>query len=165
LEKGTLDFVEMLTTLVTHGVEFIVVGGVGAVLQGAPVTTFDLDLVHLRTPENLESLHLALEDLDAYYREPGGRRLRPKAKDLSSSGHHLLMTRCGPLDLLGTIGVERGYEDLIECTHELEVEGLRVRVLNLRTLIEVKEETGYEKDEAVLPTLRRTLRETSKGGE
>jgi hypothetical protein len=30
--------------LVAHEVEFIVVGGVAAVLQGAPITTQDLDL-------------------------------------------------------------------------------------------------------------------------
>jgi hypothetical protein len=38
--------------LVAHDVEFIVVGGVAAVLQGAPVVTFDLDILHRRTPEN-----------------------------------------------------------------------------------------------------------------
>jgi hypothetical protein len=35
------------------GVEFIVVGGAAAVLQGVPVTTQDLDIVHRRTPEKL----------------------------------------------------------------------------------------------------------------
>lgn len=158
----TPDFLELLKTLVKHGVEFIIVGGVSAVLQGAPLTTFDLDLVHLRSPENVNLLHRALEDLDACYRERAQRRLRPKRTDLSSSGHHLLMTRAGPLDVLGTIGADRGYQDLINHTHELEVEGLRVRVLNLQTLIEVKEQTGFEKDKAVLPILRRTLQEKLK---
>jgi predicted nucleotidyltransferase len=156
------DFVESLKTLVRHGVEFIIVGGVSAVLQGAPLTTFDLDLVHLRTPENLNLLQRALEDLDAYYRESAQRRLRPKPADLSSSGHHLLMTRAGPLDLLGTIGADRDYQDLLDYTHELEVEGLRLRVLNLETLIEVKEQAGFEKDRAVLPILRSTLEEKLK---
>jgi len=158
----TPDFLELLKTLVLYGVDFIIVGGVSAVLQGAPVTTFDLDLVHSRTPDNLERLYQALVDLDAYYREPAGRRLRPEPKHLSSSGHHLLMTRAGPLDLLGTIGAGRSYEDLLENTNELEVEDLRVRVLDLETLIEVKEQTGYAKDLAVLPILRRTLEEKLK---
>jgi hypothetical protein len=35
--------VGILQTLVEHRVEFIVVGGVCAVLHGAPVSTFDLD--------------------------------------------------------------------------------------------------------------------------
>lgn len=36
--------------LAGHGVDFIVVGGVAAVLGGAPISTFDLDIVHARDP-------------------------------------------------------------------------------------------------------------------
>jgi hypothetical protein len=39
---------------------------------------------------------------------------------------------------------------------------LRVRVLDLETQVAVKEETGREKDLAVLPTLRRTLMESRR---
>ena len=39
-------------------------------------------------------------------------------------------------------------------------EGATVRVLDLETLIAVKEEIGGEKDRAVLPILRRTLEES-----
>jgi len=41
----------------------------------------------------------------------------------------------------------------------LIAEGVRVRILNLETLIEVKEELNGEKDRAMLPLLRRTLEE------
>jgi len=41
-------------------VETIVVGGVAAVLQGAPIATFDLDLVHRRSEENVARLQDAL---------------------------------------------------------------------------------------------------------
>jgi hypothetical protein len=44
----------------------------------------------------------------------------------------------------------------------LQVSGLRLRVLDLETLIKVKEETGHEKDKAVRPILRCTLEEKSK---
>ena len=37
------DFLALLRTMVEHGVDFIIVGGVSAVLHGAPITTFDLD--------------------------------------------------------------------------------------------------------------------------
>ena len=36
-------FREILELLNKHEVEYIVVGGVAAVIQGAPITTFDLD--------------------------------------------------------------------------------------------------------------------------
>jgi hypothetical protein len=41
-------------------------------------------------------------------------------------------------------------------------EGILVRVLDLETLIAIKEELGGEKDRAVLPVLRRTLEEKRK---
>jgi len=40
----------------------------------------------------------------------------------------------------------------------------RLRVLDLETLIAVKEEVGGEKDRAVLPILHRTLEEKRKLG-
>ena len=143
-----------------HGVDFIVVGGVCAVLHGAPVTTFDIDLVHCREPGNLTSLLSALEALDAYYRGHSSRRFGPRASHLRSDGHHLLMTRAGPLDLLGTVGLGDSYETLVSRTTELLVaEKIPVRVLNLDTLIQLKEMAGREKDLAALPVLKSTLAE------
>lgn len=156
------DFLALLQTLVEHGVDCIIVGGVSAVLHGAPVTTFDLDLVHSRTPDNIGRLLSALHELGAYYRGQGDRRLTPGPGHLASPGHQLLMTRFGPLDLLGTIGTDHGYEDLIKHTTGLTVSGLHLRVLNLETLIEIKEEVGHEKDKAVVPILKRTLEERSR---
>ena len=40
--------------------------------------------------------------------------------------------------------------------------GLSAQVLNLETLIAVKEEVGGEKDRAILPILRRTLEESRR---
>lgn len=145
-----------------QGGEFIVVGGVAAVLHRAPVTTFELDLVHSRTPENLKLLVSALKDVEACYRGRGDQRLRPTVEHLASSGHHLLMTRHGPLDILGTIGREYDFEALRPQTEELRVGTMRLRVLNLETIITIKEEVGHEKDQIVLPTLRRTIEEKWK---
>jgi predicted nucleotidyltransferase len=61
--------------------------------------------------------------------------------------------------MLGSIGQQLTYEDLIEHTDETQVGEFRVRVLQLETLISMKEELGREKDLAMLPTLRATLAE------
>lgn len=143
--------------------DFIVVGGVCAVLHGAPLTTFDLDVVHSREPANLRRLLAALEELEARYRMPGRRRLRLAGSHLASAGHQLLMTRYGPLDLSGAIGAGRDYGALLPRTVLLRIgPRLRVRLLDLEALIEIKEETGAAKDKAVLPLLRRTLEERRK---
>ena len=127
-------------------------------LEGVPVNTFDLDVVHSREPDNIGRLLRALDSLDATYRTRP--ELKPDESHLASPDHQLLTTRFGPLDILGAIGRSRSYDDLLPHTLELEVgEGLRVRVLNLETLIAVKEEVGGERDLAVLPIMRRTLEE------
>jgi predicted nucleotidyltransferase len=152
-----------LRALQQGGVEFIVVGGLAAVLQGAPVDTFDVDIVHSRDSANVARVLPVLNALDAIFRMQPERRLRPNASHLASTGHVNLMTSYGPLDLLGTIGSNLAYEDLLPRSVELDVaEGLRIRVLDLETLIAIKEELAGEKDRAVLPILRRTLEEKRK---
>jgi hypothetical protein len=60
-----VDSEAFLAELSAAGVEFIVVGGAAALLHGAPITTQDLDIVHRRTPENVERLLHVLLRLDA----------------------------------------------------------------------------------------------------
>jgi predicted nucleotidyltransferase len=152
-----------LRSLHDGGVEFISVGGLAAVLQGAPVDTFDIDVVHSREAANVDRLLPVLDALDTIFRIHPERRLKPNASHLASDGHLNLITRYGPLDLLGSIGRDLGYRELLPHSIELAiVEGLRIRVLDLETLIAIKEELGGEKDRAVLPILRRTLEEKKK---
>jgi hypothetical protein len=158
------DFLGALRALDEGGVEFAVVGGLAAVLNGAPVNTFDLDIVPARDEENVAKLLRVLDTIDAIYRMQPERRLKPDASHLSSAGHHNLITNCGPLDVLGTIGRGLGYQDLLPHTIEMETGGgVRVRVLNLETIIALKEELAGEKDLAVLPILRRTLEQKQRG--
>jgi hypothetical protein len=46
--------IEILRTLHTHEVEFIVVGGMAAVIGGAPVVTRDVGVLRSRSPRNVE---------------------------------------------------------------------------------------------------------------
>jgi hypothetical protein len=159
------DFFSVLGGLYRGHVEFVVVGGLSAVLNGAPVNTFDVDVVHSRDAANIARLLAVLEELDAVYRIQPERRLRPTASHLASRGHQNLLTRYGPLDLLGMIGRDLGYQDLVPHSVEMDIgEGIRVRVLDLETLIAVKDELAGEKDVAVLPILRRTLEERKRAG-
>ncbi len=160
--RQPLKFKEALEVLAHHHVDFVVVGGVAAVLGGAPISTFDLDIVHDRAPTNVARLLSALADLDARYRDLTGRVLRPEARALEGEGHHLLLTRCGPLDVLGKIGLGSSYQDLIVDSIKRPLGELTVYVLGLEALIRAKTEAGRAKDRAVLPILRRTLEESSK---
>jgi len=151
------DFFRLLEVLGRHGVDYILVGGLCAVLQGVPLSTLDMDIVHLRTAENLDRLLGALQELQAVYRHHAEQRLAPDRSHLASAGHQLLQTAAGPLDVLGTIGNARGYAELIDQTQEIEIEGCRLRLLTLEELIRTKEEAGRDKDQASLPLLRQAL--------
>lgn len=152
------NFLAALLVLREKDVEFMVVGGLAAVLNGAPIHTYDLDIVPARDEKNLAKLLQALDSLEAIYRMQPSRRLKPDASHLRSPGPHNLITNCGPLDVLGTIGRGLAYEDLLPHTIKMETGGgVRVRVLNLETIIALKEELAGEKDLAVLPILRRTV--------
>ncbi len=146
-----------------HEVRYIIVGGIGAVLQGALVTTEDLDIVHERTPENIERLLAALRELHARFRARPD--LQPDASHLKGVGHALLDTDAGPLDVLGSIGAKRDYSALTGSTLVLVLGELHVRVLDLPTLIATKEEADREKDRAVLPLLRSTLERIRERGD
>jgi hypothetical protein len=157
------EFVLALRSLHRGGVNFVVVGGVAAVLNGAPLNTFDLDIVPARDPANIDRLVKVLHGADATYRLQPERRLVPTADHLRTAGHHNLATDYGALDVLGTIGRGLGYEDLLPHTVEMDVgEGVRVRVLDLATIVQMKEELGDDKDRAALPIFRQVLKARSE---
>ena len=129
-------------------------------LNGAPLNTFDVDIVCARDESNVNRLMSALEEMEAVYRMQPDRKLKPSADRLRTTGHKLLLTKFGPLDVLGTIGNSRSYDDLLPNSMEVAIDSeWVVQVLNLATLIKVKEEVGAPKDLAVIPILRRTLEE------
>lgn len=148
---------ELLEVLARHRVEFIVVGVTAAVLQGAPVVTFDLDIVYARTAENVSRMLAALDELGAVFRNTPGRRIAPNESHLESTGRKLLQTKLGPLDVLGTIDNDAGFDDLLPHSVRLDVGGRSIAALGLERLIEVKQRAGRPKDLAVLPVLRATL--------
>ena len=154
------DFGLALRALAGNGVEFIVVGGVAAVLQGAPIVTMDIDIVHRRSADNVQRLLSVLVSLDAVSRAHLPRRIVPDASHLSTPGHLLLSTKAGPLDVLGSIGHGRSFDELAPHANRMRLgPDLEVLVLDLATLIDVKQESGRPKDIAALPVLRATLEE------
>src|SRR5262245_44961622 len=103
------DFAALLARLHDANVEFIIVGGAAAVLQGVPITTTDLDIVHRRTSQNVSRLLDVLLELDATMRYDFARRgLRPTADMLAGKGQINLSTSLGPIDPLCELGAGQG---------------------------------------------------------
>jgi hypothetical protein len=159
------DLSALLALLCEAGVEFIVVGGAAAVLQGVPVTTQDLDIVHRRTPENVTRLLGVLLKIDATMRYDFARRgLRPTAEMLAGRGQINLSTILGPIDPLCELDAGQGYDELLAHSESVVDEGRHLRVLDLPTLIQAKTKAGRPKDRVMLPVLIATLQEREKLG-
>ena len=156
-ESRSVRFLGLLRVLLRHGVDFFVVGGVAAQLEGAPILTLDLDVLYDKAPENLDRLLGALRELKARYRDPARRHIEPDLVKLETLRLHRLFTELGALDVLGAIGAGLTYQDLASRTVPYELGEARVRVLELAAVIETKEQANRDKDRAVLPVLRQTL--------
>ena len=66
------------------------------------------------------------------------------------------------LYVLCEVSVARGYDELLPHTEEFPHGGLRLRVLDLPTLIAVKAAAGRPKDRVTVPILIATLEERKK---
>lgn len=151
-------FDEILIRLADQGVDVIVVGMAAAVIQGVPASTWDLDVVHRRTPENVERLLLVLADVGAVARgDP--RRLEPNATHLMGPGHVLMETRFGDFDCLGAIDGGRNYDDLFRASITVDFEGRELRLLSLSEIVAIKKRAGRPKDLAVIPYIQSTIDE------
>ena len=162
------DPVELLRTLSSHGVRFVLIGGVAARLRGAPLLTQDVDVTPADDRPNLEALAAALTDLDAKLRTPTGPEgvafpINPEM--LAANQSWTLTTRAGDLDLVFQPDGSQGYPDLIRAADELAVSEdgkVIVAVAALADVIRTKEAAGRAKDRAALPLLRQALEEAQR---
>ena len=153
------DLSNLLAELAAGHVRFVVVGGLAAVAQGAPITTFDLDIVHERSDDNVDRVLELLARLHARYRgRPGSPPLAPTREILLGPGHSLLMTDLGPLDLLGAIEEGLDYQALVARSTSVDLAGRTILVLDLAEIVRLKRASTHAKDLLVLPILEETLR-------
>lgn len=163
-EKRTLspNLGDLIEGLKNAGVDFILVGGLATVIQGAPVTTMDVDVVHSQSDENISRLSAFLTSVKAIYRRPDDTIIEPSKEDLTGKGHVLLTTNLGPLDILSVIEEGNSYEDLLPYSVEIEFRGRLISVLSLNKIIKLKEKSKNPIDKQRLPILKAVLRELEK---
>jgi hypothetical protein len=159
-KKSTgVDLSALLEGLLEAGVKFILVGGLAAVVQGAPITTMDVDIVPDQSSENITKLLAFLKTISAFHRRPDDIVIEPKETDFSGRGHALFTTRLGPLDILAVIEEGKSYEDLLDHALDIAFRDHTIRVLELKRLVELKRTSWDSKDRQRLPVLEETLRQ------
>jgi len=165
----TLRAEEIVTALGRSQVLYIVIGGLGAVLHGSSIVTFDADICPARDRENLDRLARALRELRARLRVegvPDGIAFPHEGTFLANMQVLNLTTPSGDLDLSFVPSGTNGYEDLAKAAVTYRIAGCLVQVASLDDIIRSKEAANREKDRAVLPTLRlhrQMLRERGQG--
>jgi len=146
----------LLTQLAAFEVDYVLVGGLAAVVHGSPTTTNDADIVPARDRENLERLSNALRSLGARIRDiatPDGIPFDPHPALLSGMQILNLQTMFGDLDLTFSPAALDDYGALVAESQMFVVAGIEVRVASLADVIRSKTAAGRPKDLAVLPTL------------
>lgn len=142
----------LLRALNAHGVRYLVIGLGAAVLQGAPLSTQDIDLWFEHPGD--EPLRRALADaggfwITAFALQPPG---------LGGEG----------LERIDTVLTAHGLDDFnreYARALEMEVDGIPLKVLPLERIIWSKRSTGRPKDVAALPALEATLRAREGGSD
>jgi len=162
----------VIEVLDRHGVQYMLIGGVAALLHGARRPTLDLDLLPRSDHENLDRLAAALVELGAYMRVGGltdeeARALPAVVDGKSLEGMEISTwrTNAGDIDVLHHLRDELGerlqYDDLAERSLVIEVVGIDVRLAGLRDIVASKRFAGRDKDRAALPELERLLEQES----
>ncbi len=145
-----LDLAHLLGTLASHGVDYVVIGGVAVQVHGHRRTTIDLDLAPDPDPGNLRRLAAALDELDA---RPRDLEFEGAAASVTDPDRLALaaivpplLTRHGQVHILKEPKGARPFEQLRGEALVVQVDGIDVPVASLDDLIRMKRAAGRPAD-------------------
>ncbi len=164
MASGDFDPERMLAALADCEVQFVLIGGLAAVLYGDVGVTVDVDVVPERSRDNLGRLARALVGLQARIRtegEPEGLVFDCSAAffyNLAPDAIVNMTTESGDLHVTFRPSGTQGFADLRRDAIEIEAgDQLQILVASLEDVIRSKEAAGRERDRLALPRLRRLL--------
>ena len=149
-ESAAFDPIGMLQALDRHRVNYVVIGALARVVQGAEEVTGGLDIVPSMRPENLSRLEDALRDLKATTLDGKQPRLSDGAAVVE------LATERGELKVVAEPAGTSGYDDLRRAASREHLgSGVRAAVASIGDLARMVAATGREADLPKLQALRR----------
>ena len=148
------DLQKLLKALYQEKVEFVIIGGLAAVLQGSAYVTADFDLCYSRKKDNLEKLARVLASFHPLLRAiPDQVPFSLDVSALRSGMNFTLTTDVGDVDILGEVTGIGSYPQVEALSETMEIFGNNCKVLTLEGLIRAKRGLGRGKDLRILPEL------------
>ena len=167
-----INLEKILPILAQEQVEFVIVGGVAAVIYGSSHLTSDLDICYGRNKENLNKLVKAIAPHNPQLRlgekQAEGLTKLPFIWDLQTLRNGLnftLRTDLGDIDLLGEITGIGKFEQVKQDATSISIYSINCLVVSLEKLIKAKQAAGRPKDLLILPELKGLLEIQQKSQE
>jgi hypothetical protein len=152
-EQPPLDAEQIFAVLATHGVRYVVVGGLAVQVHGHVRMTNDVDLIPEPEPRNLARLADALVELGARVLNPGSEDLAIDARMLPQATLWQLSTRHGDIDILHDAPGAAPFQDLLQRALVVAPGGHEIAVASRDDLISMKRASGRPIDLADLAAL------------
>lgn len=158
------EFLNLIERLVNNGVDFVIVGGIAGIVHGCTYVTQDIDICCDFSPANLLALQGAISDLDPVHRMTLRRKKLELTEESCSQYNNLsLDTTQGQLDCLVFLNGLGGYSRVKQESEVFDVEGTKIRVLNLDALIRAKKAMNRPRDREAVSQLE-AIKKLQKGG-
>lgn len=139
--------ISLLSVLTKNEVDFILVGGLAAIVHGSARVTYDIDIVYKRDQPNHAKLVRALAPFAPYPRgAPPGLPFSWSPETIGMGLNFTLHTSMGDIDLLGEIPGNGTFTTLATHALTVSIDGTSVKVVDLPTLIRLKRASGRPKD-------------------
>ena len=156
---GDFDPQRILGLLTAHGVDFVVIGGIAAVLHGSPRVTQDVDVCFATDDANLDVLGKVLIELEARLRGvPDDVPFVADRATLRRVEVLTLETNAGDFDVLTRPDGITSYRRLRDNADRYDLGAFAVLVASVEDLITMKQAAGRAKDLADIDELRAIAR-------
>ncbi|MDC0668505.1 hypothetical protein [Nannocystis radixulma] len=149
------DTPDLLQRLLAAGFDFVILGGVAAVVHGSAYNTDDLDVAAVFTADNMARLLAALRPLHPRNAaRPDLGELDVTPEQLARHRNLYLVTDSGRLDVLGEVPPIVSVAEIDSAAEKVDFLGATCKVIALDHLITIKESVGRPKDLLVVAELK-----------
>jgi hypothetical protein len=149
------DFFTLLKKLSQNRVDYVIIGGFACIAHGCTYVTQDVDICLDFNADNLLRLQKALTGLHPVHRmTPKKLKLRLTKENCKQYKNLYLDTDIGQLDCISFVQGAGDFQQVKTKSVTIEIDKIRVLVLNVDAIIESKKILNREKDAQAINQLK-----------